>query len=358
MAEKQSFARTVLRHGALTKAAWVVVVGLSIPLCFLFLSHLVSTAHSVSAMPSFDPTPTPQAFFPIVLKNYPPLPDVTILSSNSYTSTWGSYIYVVGEVENRTSTNVRRLKVTATFRSSTGDVLGVGYNYTYQQVLGPGQRSAFKIMDDYPPGYAYYSLAVSYSETSEAPDDTLPILNLSECNSDKFSVVGEVQNDISSNVQSIKVCVTLYDLGGNVVNVDYNFARLQILESGHKSPFSVGFWDGPTAHASKSVIAYYDTTSTAPVSGLQVVNSSNWYDSFGDLHIAGEVKNNGSKTVEWVKVICTLYEASDNVLDVDYTYTDPHDIGSGQTAPFELVFFESLNCISGFASYDLKVEGQ
>ena len=39
---------------------------------------------------------------------------------------------------------------------------------------------------------------------------------------------------------------------------------------------------------------------------------------------------------EFVKVVATFYDEAGQVINTDFTYTDPTDLAAGQSAPFEL----------------------
>ena len=51
----------------------------------------------------------------------------------------------------------------------------------------------------------------------------------------------------------------------------------------------------------------------------------------------GEVINQGSQKATFVKISAAFYNSSNVVVAADLTYTDPKDLGPGQTAPFEIV---------------------
>lgn len=54
------------------------------------------------------------------------------------------------------------------------------------------------------------------------------------------------------------------------------------------------------------------------------------------LDLNGEVKNNGTETAKFVKVIATFYDISNVVLGSDFTYTNPDTIEAGQSASYTI----------------------
>lgn len=59
-------------------------------------------------------------------------------------------------------------------------------------------------------------------------------------------------------------------------------------------------------------------------------------DNVGFIHIAGEVKNNGTEAVSLVDVISSFYDKSNLLLDSIQAYAIPSTLEPGQSAPFSL----------------------
>jgi hypothetical protein len=93
-------------------------------------------------------------------------------------------------------------------------------------------------------------------------------------------------------------------------------------------------------------------------SGLQILSHNSFTDSIGYLHVVGEIKNNYPSTVTFVKIVGTFYDVNNIVVGTDFTYTNPSDIGSGQTVPFELLLTSASLPISQIDHYNLQVTSQ
>jgi hypothetical protein len=65
-----------------------------------------------------------------------------------------------------------------------------------------------------------------------------------------------------------------------------------------------------------------------------VGETTSWFND-DTFNIAGEINNNGTRDVDFVKVIATLYNPEGTVIGSDFTYTDPSTIEAGDTAPFQ-----------------------
>jgi len=171
-----------------------------------------------------------------------------------------------------------------------------------------------------------------------------------------LNVVGEVKNNLQSNINYVKLTATFYDANKKVIGTDFTYAELDILKPNQKSPFELSSypdkitpeWDNYKLHLS------YDTTGQSPYAGLEILSYSDKIDDRGYHKIIGEVKNKGVRTSSYVKVVSTYYNAKGEVIGTDFTFTDPSDIAAGVSAPFELSSYPRKLRPS---RYELQVEG-
>jgi len=78
------------------------------------------------------------------------------------------------------------------------------------------------------------------------------------------------------------------------------------------------------------------------------------YEDIGWFHVLGEVRNNGSYPVEYVKIVVTIYDDAGNMAGQDYTYTELDVIPPGGRSPF----MSGTDEHTGVSSYEVKVKGQ
>ena len=91
-----------------------------------------------------------------------------------------------------------------------------------------------------------------------------------------------------------------------------------------------------------TMLLYSLSDSFAQESGLLPLGMNTFYDNnefLPGLHIVGEVLNNTTETARFVEVSATLYDASNKVVGVGHTYTNPSDIKPGKKAPFEIIVY-------------------
>ena len=85
------------------------------------------------------------------------------------------------------------------------------------------------------------------------------------------------------------------------------------------------------------------------------MNTSKSTNSLGWLEVVGEVKNKGSETSNYTKVIVTLYDSTGKVIYADFTYTSPSDIPAGQAYGFKISLLDST-IASHVSNYELFTE--
>ena len=59
-------------------------------------------------------------------------------------------------------------------------------------------------------------------------------------------------------------------------------------------------------------------------------------DASGDIHLIGEITNKGTQTARDMEIIATIYNAQNQTIGKENTFTDPMNIEVGQSAPFEM----------------------
>ena len=170
-----------------------------------------------------------------------------------------------------------------------------------------------------------------------------------------FNVVGEVKNNLSGNIKYVKITVTFYDAENIVIGTDYTYTKLDVLKPNQKSPFELSSYPDKIEPTSYKLKVSYRVTNEEPFAGLEILSHSAKIDEFGYHKIVGEVENNGTRASSYVKVVCTYYDAKEEVIGTDSTYTDPSDIDVGDRAPFELSSYPRKLRPS---SYELQVQGK
>jgi hypothetical protein len=177
-----------------------------------------------------------------------PLPPDTIilglLSASDYADELDNTLTIVGEVRNDSQLDVGETIVTATFYGTDGQVIGEASGSTMLHSLAPGIRSPFIISLSRPAGLADYSMrATGRPINLTASEAGLKVVNTRrfEDKTGFYHVAGVIENASGRRVQGARVIVTLYDRGGNVVNVGFAYPQPASLSPSDRADFDITF---------------------------------------------------------------------------------------------------------------------
>ena len=127
------------------RSSWAITV---VAICVL-LATLSGFAREIAAA-----TPTPP-------------PGVVVLGSTTFVPHSGSTgVYLVGEVRNDTHLNAEFVKINASLRDASGEIVYAKYSYSKIGLLAPDMTSPFLVIFSDPPEWTSYDLAVVWDATA------------------------------------------------------------------------------------------------------------------------------------------------------------------------------------------------
>ncbi len=102
----------------------------------------------------------------------------------------------------------------------------------------------------------------------------------------------------------------------------------------------------------------------APADYLKIVSDRGYYDHTAEafvpapgwLCIVGEVRNDWTKPLRFVRVTATLYDKQGDVVGADSTYTDPSTISPNSKAPFKITVIDT-EVVKRVDHYGLTIAG-
>jgi hypothetical protein len=152
-----------------------------------------------------------------------------------------------------------------------------------------------------------------------------------------ITVIGVVQNNLTTNVKSVKINATFYDAQNSTIGKSYASTELKIFKPEQRAPFTL-YFSSTEASARLELVASCVKTDEEPVAGLEILKETlqNYTDEDGYHRITGEVRNNARGKAVMGKVICINYDGKGNVIALSSAFTNPHNIPSGGNASFEL----------------------
>jgi hypothetical protein len=152
-------------------------------------------------------------------------------------------------------------------------------------------------------------------------------------------IVGEVKNTTTSKRRFVQVSARLYNANDRVLGSTFSYTLMDILRPGVVTPSHI-IKERPSGYHHYRLSTSSSTTSETPIRRLDIQRGVAYVDSIDYKHVPGEVKNNNGFKVRFVQVIATVYNDAGRVINVGFTYTDPHEIPSGAKRGFELLLGE------------------
>lgn len=101
-----------------------------------------------------------------------------------------------------------------------------------------------------------------------------------------------------------------------------------------------------------SIFTTYGQTSTIEEGHEKIVGLKS-HKIKDDNTLIGQVQNNASSAVSFVKIIATYYDQNGDIMGTDSTFSDPYDLKPNMKAPFQMSLGEDV--VGGIGSYDLTI---
>mgnify|MGYP000119240242 CR=1 FL=1 len=292
------------------------------------------------------PTPTKQTTVPPTDTSALPK-GLVVLSHTGFVDQDGS-VNIVGQVLNNDSINYQYIEIKATLTDKEGKFLAEESTYVYVDILEPGQKSPFRLTIWEPPANLdKYELAASGTKTNDKPVAGLEFVQVFDQGNkedNSWTLIGEVKYTGAQIIESPKIAVTLYDADGNVVDTGFAYAERSLMTKDKISPFELyisNVHGKPTRYEaviSGSIAPQWQIEKAAQV---ELTDIDYYIDSFGDLVIVGEVKNADQSNVEYIKVFASIYDKSDKLVAVGWSYAWADILRPGEVSPFKIDIFDT-----------------
>lgn len=189
-------------------------------------------------------------------------------------------------------------------------------------------------------GIGIYQLTLPTAPTSEAPPPKIMSDNSYVTNDTGppfYEVVGEVRNNLKTNIESVNVTATFYDTENNVIGTSYSPTVKKILEPEELSPFIIRLLlNSPTeVPARYELTLSYVRTNEETIAGLEITNRTSSVNADGYYRVYGEIHNRGERKAYFLKIFCTYYDSDGNVTAISHVYSSSQ-LDVGEKATFEL----------------------
>lgn len=152
-----------------------------------------------------------------------------------------------------------------------------------------------------------------------------------------FVTVGEVRNNFTTNLKSLKVNATYYYENDTIAGTNYNYPALDMLEPDSKSPFTI-YWNikpSQDVPATMKLTCTGIETNEEPTPMPQVENLTNYTDGDGYFVVQGKIRNIGRSKAYNIKIFCSYYDANEKLTKIS-SISIPSEIDVDHSATFQI----------------------
>ncbi len=150
-------------------------------------------------------------------------------------------------------------------------------------------------------------------------------------------VVCDLRNDSPYLVGKVQVTATLYDEEGNILDRQTAVPLLRWVQPWGQAP-AVVVMAGKQRWATYALRAAGWTTPSTSDARLVLLGSEAYTDEAGLYHVWGQVRNQGSRTHQYVRAVVTLYDAGGEVVNACLAHAVPEALAPGATGVFNCAF--------------------
>ena len=273
---------------------------------------------------------------------------------------------VVGLVQNNTDRAIDDIEIEVELFDADANLLWTDTAYADLYNLTPGEASTFsvKIYEELPSADNFVATVVGNS-TAEIERVFLDIDHsiMTIDDSGDAHITGELVNNTDEPVVINSLSAATFDANGQIVMADSYNVTIRYLDPGTSGPFqSQHHRAGCGSEAIDNFRVFVDAERDSPAdpTNLLFSDANNYLDYFDDLHLVGELTNNGDRTLN-VRLVAGIYDAAGNVIDAAAVDLPIDSLPPGASSPFDFDFWGPLNYTDGFydqaATYTIQVDG-
>jgi hypothetical protein len=215
------------------------------------------------------------------------------------------------------------------------------------------------------PGVDQWNIDSAFAQLSGNNNDIIQLTSTSSYTDDfgNFHIIGEVNNTSTQPQTNIVVTAILSDTTNNnnpIVVGNYSaFSSIGTLRSGELSPFDIVI-QNPQQILGKFNFMEFSTTSqpvTAEKPSTLVLNgSSSFVDNVGNLHITGNIVNQGQSPEQLLNIAATYYDNSSlGIVGTQSFGLNVANLASNQMTPFDITITDNKTK-SQSAFYSLNMD--
>jgi hypothetical protein len=245
-------------------------------------------------------------------------------------------VYVNGEVQNLSDTNIQFIEITAHLLDANGNRVAEGFSFGVPGICAPGELAAFSVMLNRPANYQEYELEVEAWTTSAPPFTDLRVVNEMTKVDDMGMqhIFGIVENTGTATLEHSSLFGVLYDENGKVVSVTISPPASPdwLLTPGERATFDLIPYPFGTQYKTYRLILEGTPSTKSPPPELII----DQIEKIGD-RLVGKATFPGPGTATIYGITAVFFDAEGKIIDYSVGLTSPQDLAAGESGIFELL---------------------
>ncbi len=285
-----------------------------------------------------------------------------VASVTGYLDTLDSW-RVIGLVCNKTSEAVNNVQLTIEVFDQAGKSLYKEENvYTALGNVDAGENTPFALsIYDNIPTPDTVKATITSSETAQLKRATVDTQGVVTTVDDQgnLHITGELVNNGKEPVVIHGLAAVTFDKDGKMFTADYSSVLIHYLSPTVSGPFRITMY-GPKdgTDTLDQYKLYLDVETTDKQEFLisaenDLSDLHDYVDANGQFHLVGEITNSADQNIG-VRLVATIYDKDNNVLDASSMDTPISAIKPGETIPYEFNYWGPLSSKKGL--YDEKAD--
>jgi hypothetical protein len=181
------------------------------------------------------------------------------------------------------------------------------------------------------------------TEAVETGSDTVAITTYgSYAVDDTNYIFGEIYNSNEYPVSQVELSVLLYDENDELLAEETTYPYLSVIMAQDTAPFMISSSEWQNASTYEVYVDSWVEASPDEMlpEGLEISNYTSYND--GEMfYVVGEIVNNSETPISWLAVPTSLYNESDQIINVTIGFSMLEYIDTGEKGPFMAIFSDN-----------------
>lgn len=292
------------------------------------------------------------------------VPPIEIVMVNGYLDTFESW-NIVGLVRNNTDRAIDNVEIEVELFDANEASLYKETTYIDLYSLAPGEVSPFSyVVYETLPTADHFLATVVGNGVTELSRAVPEVVNtrLTHDDSGDTHLTGEILNSTDQPIVVNSLAGATFDASGQILTANSYSVSIRYLDPGSSGPFRITIPGADTGtEAIDSFEIFVDAEVSEPIApfGVTISDAYNYIDTFDNLHLTGEVTNDGTATLN-INLIAAIYDVNGIVLDAADVTLPFSAVAPGETVPYDFDFWGPLNYAIGLVdeadSYTIQVD--